>query len=1172
MQLNPNDTLHGFRVLTHGELREIDGEAVTGIHEKSGARLLYLKNDDNNKSFAIGFKTPPKDDTGVFHILEHSVLCGSRKFPVKEPFVDLLKGSMQTFLNAMTFADKTLYPVASTNEQDLRNLMDVYLDAVFHPRIYEKRAIFEQEGWHYELRAADTAGAAVGEGAAGAAGAAIGEGAAGEGAAGAAIGEGAAGEGAAGAAVDEGAAAGGRAAASGGVADAAAGGGMVEAGEAAADATSAGAAGAQLAELGADQTVLVHNGVVFNEMKGALSDSSSVLYDELQKALFPDTCYAFESGGTPEAIPTLTYEDYLDEHRRHYRTDNSYIILYGNLDIDSTLAFLDEEYLTPVADEQDRAAQERERAGAPALEPREISAQAPLQAGFTSTTMDTAPENAVAACGYVIGNASERLRGEACEILFDALLGSNEAPLKRALLDAGVAHDVNAYVSDALLQPFAIVQLNMPAPGVGARLSDIIADEVRALLERGLDKQLIEAALTHAEFVMREHDMGYADGVIYSMVALSSWLYDDAAATDYLRYEDLFAELREKLEGDYFERLCAELFLENGHTASVEVVPAPGDAQDGAAAKLAELNRTLGVDERRRIVEGEAVLRELQEAPDPPEASATLPRLGVADIGPAPDEPAYELDVKAPLPCIRHSVSTHGIAYAYRYFDMGRLSFEDLPYASILALVLGKLGTSEHTAAEIDTLSQGKLGNLSFYVNVYERYEDIDDVSPRFVASASALSMNAEWLAALPREVLTQTDFADTGKILDVLKQRKIGLEQAFANSGHTCAAKRCRSYYTKDGVLGEKLGNVGFYQFLCELIEDFDARAAGLAERLRSVAGRLFADDACLMSFAGSDEDYDRFWQAGPECGRAAADEAAVAVGEGARGAAPGGAAPGGAAGEKAGEDGDAAGAAAGGENDNAAGTAALGVVAAGAPYTAAGAMAGEHSAAAGEDEPGSSAGEIVFGLGRVPADEVVLEVPAPVKRNEAFVVPTDVCYAAAGWDHRLMGAAYSGSWMVAARALSLDYLWNEVRVKGGAYGVGFQAPRSGNVRFHSYRDPHLDETLARFERASEWLASYDPAPAEMEGYVVASVAGLDAPKKPREIVRRQANDYLSQRCANVRAEVRSQAVATTPEQLRSFAGIVKGALGEHAMCVFGNRDILEGSKAGFTLVNLVG
>ena len=995
MELNPSDTLHGFTITERAALPEIDGESIVGVHEQSGARLLYLKNDDNNKSFAIGFRTPPQDDTGVFHILEHSVLCGSRRFPVKEPFVDLLKSSMQTFLNAMTFPDKTLYPVASTNEQDLFNLMDVYLDAVFHPRIFEKKAIFEQEGWHYELKA-DTLPAD-------------------------------------------------------------------------------GAGSASIEKLPAEKTALIYNGVVFNEMKGALSDSSSVLYDELQKALFPDTCYAFESGGTPQAIPSLTYEDFLDEHRRHYRTDNSYIILYGNLDIDRALAFLDERYLTPVAIEQREADETRARSGLEPLVPREIAKQAPRNAPYVRKDMDTAPENAVAACGYVIGTASDRVRSMAVEILLDSLFGSNEAPLKRALLDAGVAHDVNTFVSDSLLQPFAIIQVSMPAEGAGAALDATIKREVRALLDRGLDKRLVEAALAHNEFVMREHDMGYADGVIYAMTALSSWLYDEQNATEYLRYEQAFAQLRAALEGDFYERLCTELFLDNDHTASVEVVPTPDRSDDDAAEQLAALNRALSAEERARIVAEEALLRELQEAPDTPEAKATLPRLGVADIADAPDEPGYTLDEAAPIPCLRHSVATHGISYAYRYFDAGRLSFDDLPYLAIIALVLGKLDTTSHTAAEIDTLVQGKLGNLTFFVDVYERREDIEAADPKFIVGASSLSANTNWLAALPREIITETDYSDTGKILDVLKQRKIGLEQAFAGAGHQCATTRCKSYYSPAGVIREQLGNVGFYQFLCELIDHYDERCENLVARLAAVSESLFCDNHCLISFAGSDDDYGRFWQSEPECNR----------------------------------------------NGH-------------------------------EGNP--------------------LEIPDPIVRNEAFIVPTDVCFAALGWDYRLTDSEYDGSWAVAGKALSLDYLWNEVRVKGGAYGVGFQIMRKGNMRFYSYRDPHLDETLERFRETASWLASFAPSQEEFEGFVVASVAPIDAPRKPRMLIRRQAGDVITHRTREERLEARRQIVNATLENVRAFADDLARLVDKSAVCVFGNREIIESSRAEFEVVNLIG
>ena len=1045
------ELMHGFEITKREELPEIDGVAVEGRHVASGARLLFLQNDDNNKSFAIGFRTPPADDTGVFHILEHSVLCGSRRFPVKEPFVDLIKSSMQTFLNAMTFADKTLYPVASTNEQDLFNLMDVYLDAVFHPNIYEKRAIFEQEGWHYELHANDA-----------------------------------------------------------------------EARDAAA--------------LGADETTLVHNGVVFNEMKGALSDANSVLYDEVQAALFPGTCYAFESGGTPAAIPTLTYEGYLDEHRRHYRTDNSYIILYGNLDVDRALAFLDERYLTPVAAEQAERDAAREAAGLEPLVPREIeacevvggtlcvtlpqmgercggsdkpvtvkvpaalgaAAGVAAEAPFARKEMVTAPENACAACGYVIGGAGDRVRALAADILLDALLGSNEAPLKRALLDAGLAHDVHAFVSDALLQPFAMVQLQMPAPGAGERLHGVVGEEVRKLVESGFDRALVEAALSHSEFEMREHDMGMADGVANAMISLTGWLYDDDAATVYLRYEEAFAELRAKLEQGYFERLAIELFCENEHVAAVEVVPVEAAGEDEAAARLAEMNRALSAEERERIVAGEAKLRELQEAPDAPEAVALLPRLSIDDIDGAPVEPAYALDPEAPVACVRHDVPTHGIAYAYRYFDLNAVTFDDLPYVSVLANALGKLDTARHTAAEIDTLVQGKLGNLSFFSDVFELEGDIARVAPKFVVSASSLSGNAEWLATLPREVMLETDFSNTGKILDVLKQRKIGMEHAFANSGHSCATGRVKSYYAPAGVLREQLGNVGFYRFLCDLIEHFDERAEALSARLADVAARLFRDDQCVVSFAGPDEAYGRFWAAGPT------------VGDG----------------------GDRSGTGPG---------------------------------------PGSDPSP----TGRPRPQRSVLVAPEPVVRNEAFVVPSDVSYTATGWDRRLLvgeAARHSGAWLVAARALSYDFLWNEVRVKGGAYGTGFQAARSGNLRFYSYRDPHLDETLARFAASADWLAGFDPAREALEGFVVATVASLDAPVKPRMLIRRQMGDYFTGHGPEDRVERRRQVIATDVEALRALAPVVRDSVAQGAVCAFGNRDILEGASADFDVITLVG
>ena len=977
MDLQPEQAACGFTVRTAEDLPEIDGRAYVLDHEATGAQLLYLRNDDSNKAFSIAFKTPPADDTGVFHILEHSVLCGSDKFPVKEPFVNLLKSSMQTFLNAMTYPDKTVYPVASTNEQDLLNLMDVYLDAVFHPAIYSKRTIFEQEGWHVELAS--------------------------------------------------------------------------EEGESEGNAS------------------LAYNGVVYNEMKGALSDPESVLYDELSAALFPDTAYRFESGGKPSAIPTLTYEGFLDTHRRHYNAANAKIVLYGDMDVERFLAFIDERL-------REAAPAGSEGAG----EPNPLALQAPVLSFGNRKTMKTAPENACCAVGYVIGEARDRERMLAADVLLDAIMGSNEAPVKRALLDAGLADDVQAYVADAMLQPFAVVELRGIDGDAAKKLRPAFEGAVRKLADGALDRGIVEAALSHAEFLLRERNFGMADGVMFACSCMASWLYHDDAPCDYLRYEQAFKNLRAKLDEGYFEKLLRELFLENGHAASAEIVPAEDAGEKGEAdARLERLAGTLD-EAGKRGIEGEVEkLRLAQEAPDSPEAVATLPRMRPSDIGVAPAEPAYALADEGPVPCLRHDVATHGIVYAYRYFGLERLAFEELPYATVLAMLLGKLATGKHTATEIDTLTQSKLGNLSFFTEVHEHATDRDTLFPTMTLSASALSANAEWTASLPTEIILSTDFSDAGKVKDVLVQKRVAMEQGFANAGHSAAMAHAASYYLPAAVAREQLGGVGFYRFLKRLIDNYDAEKDALAEKLADVSRRIFADDNCLLSYSGSDADFARAMGPDMVLGRVSdADDTARAL---------------------------------------------------------------------------------------------VVPEPRIPETPEAFVVPTDVVYAAQGFDRRLLGAPYSGAWLVASRALSYDFLWNEVRVKGGAYGAGFSTTRPGNMRFYSYRDPHLDETLERFAAAGPWLAKFDPTEAEMDGYVVSTVAGIDSPVKPRELARRQDGQFISKLSPDARAKVREETAHTTPDEVRALGAAVEACAKERAICVFGNREIIEDAKTSLDVVDLL-
>ncbi|NGM18175.1 peptidase M16 [Eggerthellaceae bacterium zg-893] len=981
MELKVGDETCGFSVQSAEPLREIDGTAYVMRHEKSGARLLYLKNDDANKSFSISFKTPPKDDTGVFHILEHSVLCGSDRFPVKEPFVNLLKSSMQTFLNAMTFPDKTMYPVASTNDQDLMNLADVYLDAVLHPLIYSKPETFQQEGWHFELQRDD-------------------------------------------------------------------------------------------ARPDGPRSLAV-NGVVYNEMKGVMSDPSSVLADALQASLFPDTAYRFESGGTPEAIPTLTYERFLEEHRRHYALANSYIILYGNLDIQTMLAFLDEKHLSPAADEEATRAAARAEAELEALAPNPLDRQAPCVADAVTVKMDTAPENACKALGYVIGDVAERTRIVAAGLLLDAVMGSNEAPLKRALLDAGLAADAIGYVVDSIAQPFAVLELRGLIEQDGDAFKRIVRETLSELAEGGLDHELLRASLSHSEFVMREHDFGVADGVVLSMAAMAGWLYDDDMATSYLCYEDDFAFLRTAIDEGYFEDLIRDVFLESGHWACVEVKP---EAQETSpeAVRIAALQEAMSAEDLAAVDADLEALRAAQDAPDAPEALAMLPHLSLADVGAAPAEPPYRLEHDMPVPCLRHDVPTHGILYASWFFDALPLAFEDLPYASVLALVLGKLDTAAHTASELDTLINGSLGDLVFFIDVHENTSVERGFTPVFTASASALEDNVDAAFELPREILATTDFSNTGRIRDILDQRRISMEQAFASSGHSYATARVATYYLPGAVVRDAIGGIEFYRFLKALLADFDERAAELSARLDALAKRLFNDGACTASFAGSDAAHAAYWAHGEPLGRRA---------------------------------------------------------------------------------------EVVPAL--VP--------PAPCKRNEAFVVPTDVCYVALGDRRAAAEAPYCGQWLVAARMLSYDYLWNAVRVQGGAYGVGFQATRSGTMRFHSFRDPHLDETLAAYRDSAAWLSAFEPDEQEFEGFVVATAAGFDTPLKARSLVRRQDGEWLGGKTPEHRLRTRSQIIGATLDSVHAVAAPLAATIEADNVCVFGNRAIIEAAATPLEVIDLL-
>ena len=999
-------TVFGFTVTSKKTLAELDADAYVLHHRASGARLLYLACEDENKAFSIAFKTPPTDDTGVFHILEHSVLCGSTKFPVKEPFVDLIKSSMQTFLNAMTYPDKTVYPVASTNEQDLLNLMDVYMDAVLNPAIYTKRAIFEQEGWHYELDVPEGAPLAAG--------------------------------------------------------------------------------------------TLRYNGVVFNEMKGALSDPMSVLDDAVNRALFPDTAYACESGGDPRAIPQLTYEQFLDTHARHYNLANSYIVLYGDMEVERELAFLDERYLgdgprlrdeaeraralqTARDDEADATSDSRSTDCAAAIGgPNPLVRQNPLVCDYERVEMATTPDNALVGMAYVIGDAADRKRLVAADVLIDALMGTNEAPVKKAILAAGLGGNVVSYTSGDLLQPHTLIILQNAKPEVAREFRRVIEDECLRLVKEGIPRERLAAILANEEFDLRQRDYGYADGVALACDALGTWLYDDAdeAATRGIEYGPIYEELNRELDGTYFEDLLRELVLESEHRALVELVPVADDAAASREeeAELAAAKAAMNDADLQRIVKDVAALRERQEAEDAPEARATLPRLHVSDIGPARPEPQLVIDKQTPIPCLRHDLPTHQLAYALTYFDLSHLSFAELPYVTVLTRLMNQLATECMSAGELDSYVCANLGFLSFTTEVATQ-PNWKLANPRLLVSAGALSEKMDALARIPREVWSETVFEDTERMRDVLTQTRIGMEQSFLMNGHSAALARAMSYGSPAAVLTQQLSGVDFYLFLRDLLDNFDDRKEGLCETLRELQARIFTSTGTVASFTGSDEDYLRYW---------------------------------------------------------------------------------------------SAAGDL--GLSPRTAATKELYVPWPEDKREAFIIPSDVTYLARACDPRTLEIETDGTWSVASNALSYDYLWNEIRVKGGAYGCGFRSPSPRHASFYTYRDPAIDPSLARIEAAGDWLASFDPDADTFEGFIVSCVSGMDAPLKPYTLTKRRNAEYFCKTPSGKRAERRQQMLESTPDALRALAADISRIAREAPACVFAGREAIEASEVDWNVVELMG
>ncbi len=749
MKLEINTVYHGFKVLEHAFVEEVQSDAYIMEHMQSGARLFYLGNTDDNKVFSISFRTPPEDDTGVAHILEHSSLCGSRKYHLKEPFVDLVKGSLNTFLNAMTYPDKTMYPVASRNDKDFHNLMDVYLDAVFYPLIYENKYTLRQEGWHYELAAPE----------------------------------------------DE----------------------------------------------------LRYNGVVYNEMKGVYSSADAFLENEAMKALFPDTCYRFESGGYPDAIPQLTQEKFEQFHKSYYSPENSFIYLYGDMDILATLAYLDEEYLSSFIKTGTVNSVIPEQA--PLLRTAEAEAFYPVDAG-EDCTAKTYHELSI-----VTGKATDIITTTSLRMLEGVLLESESSPLRRALVQAGVGQNISGSFSSSMLQPVFSIRVSGSEKNLRDKFISVIYKTLQDLTINGIDKKLLQAALNSLEFKLREADFGpYPKGLIYGISIMDSWLYG-GSPIDALHYEDCLAALRKGLESNYYESLIENYLLDNTHKVIVTLLPQPGKEeadQAAAAAKMQSLKDNMTREQLEQYAAECTELHRLQAEPDSEEARASIPVLQRSDIRRDIEKIARIVEEADGNKLVYVPAATNKIVYTNWYFDISGIPAAELPLCYLLTDVLGKFNTQRYTYEEIATNSIMYTGGIALNVRPCSAAEDADAYRMYFSVKGKALRENLPQMFDILQAVGLESKFDDLQRFKELLDEIKTDWDDEFFNRGQRIAISRLYSYCAA-GARASEQGQFTYYRFIKNLSDNFAEQGAKVLQQMQALLHKFF-QKGCYTLFYSCD------------------------------------------------------------------------------------------------------------------------------------------------------------------------------------------------------------------------------------------------------------------------------------------------------------------------------
>lgn len=957
-----------YEILDEHRVEDVQSDGFILRHKKSGARIAILSNNDDNKVFYIGFKTPPEDETGVPHIIEHTTLCGSKKFPVKDPFIELAKGSLNTFLNAMTYPDKTVYPIASCNDQDFKNLMDVYLDAVFNPNITKYEEIFKQEGWHYELTGKD----------------------------------------------DE----------------------------------------------------LKINGVVYNEMKGAYSSPDEVLSSQIYRSLFPDNTYSKDSGGNPEYIPKLTYEAYLDFYHKYYHPSNSYIYLYGDMDVVERLEWLDKEYLSLY----DYKKVNSEINKQPAFDKiKNVEAQ-------YSITMDDSQENKTyLSYNRVVGDTLDEMLYQAFDVLDYALVSSPGAPVKQALIDAGIGDDVYGSYDAGILQPvFSFVAKNANASQAD-EFESIIENTLKEVVKTGINKEALLAGINSSEFKFREADFGqFPKGLLFGLNCLDSWLFDDMKPFIHLECLGTFAKLRKAVDTDYFEKLIQEYLLDNTHGSSVTVKPKRGlgnEREEALAKELSDYKASLSDEEIKKLIEDTEHLKKYQEEPSSDEDLRKLPMLTRADMKknamPFSNIEDELLDVKV----VRHDIESNGIDYISFLFDAGDFAQSELGYLGFFTNALGLVSTEKYSYTDLANATNIYTGGISTGTASHPDIKDRNNFVFKFEVKLKVLEKNLDKALELMEQMLLSSDFTDTKRLGELVAQIKARLQANLSSSGHLVAAMRSMSSFSRYALYQDELKGVAFYRSICRIEKELSESPKNVSDKLAAIAKKLFARNRMLISFTGNNEAY-------------------------------------------------------------------------------------------GNAKP--SLEKVIAGFDKMSAIGNQAEVHFNTAK-EAFIDASQIQYVAKTGDFICEGYEYTGALRLLRIILSYDYLWINVRVKGGAYGCMNTFLRSGESYFVSYRDPNLSDTLDVYDRIPEYIKSFSPDERDMTKYIIGTFSALDTPMNPEAKGSRSLSAYLEGITYEQIQKERNEILNAQPEDIRRLADLVEAVLKKDSICVIGNENMIKESAGLF-------